>query len=279
MRNQYKVALVRLCRLLGLTPQAYHQHFKYQQSKEVIEQLVLRHLLTIRKHHPRMGVRKLYTIIKPFLHHHTIKMGRDTLFKLMRTNQLLVVRRTSPNITTNSLHHYYKHPNLIKAYVPKAINELWVSDITYWKIEDGYIYISLVTDAYSRKIVGYDVAKSLQAIGAVKALTMALGTLTNKPVKLIHHSDRGTQYCCNEYVSLLTENNIQISMTDNGDPYENALAERINGILKNEYLYQHRVKNINQARKIINLTVKLYNQKRPHMSCGYQTPDTVHLRC
>jgi transposase InsO family protein len=224
-----------------------------------------------------MGVRKLYSIIEPFLYEHSIKMGRDALFKLMKIKQLLVVRKRSPHITTNSLHRFYKYPNLVEQYTPKAINTLWVSDITYWKMRNGYLYISLVTDAYSRKVVGYHVAKNLEAAGTVKAMAMALGTIKNKPLKLIHHSDRGTQYCCNEYIKLLKENNIQISMTANGDPYENALAERINGILKGEYLYQHRLKSIDQARKIMDLTIKLYNKERPHMSWGYKTPEAVHL--
>jgi len=283
MKNHYRqIALVRLCRLLGVTRQAYYQHFKSGQNKRVTNHIVLKQILSIRKWHPRMGGRKIYKMIKPFLQHHTIKMGRDALFNLMEDNQLQVIRKKRKNVTTNSYHRFHKYPNLINGYTPQRINEIWVSDITYWKIDEGYVYISLITDAYSRKVVGYHVAKNLGTAETLQALTMALKKIENKPSRLIHHSDRGIQYCSTEYVKLLQDNNIQISMTANGDPYENALAERMNGILKGEYLYEYAVSNLTQARKIMDLTVKLYNEERPHMSWDYKTPESVHaliLKC
>ena len=155
-------------------------------------------------------------------------------------------------------------------------NQLWVSDITYWQIQKGYVYISLITDAYSRKIVGYHVSDNLETAGPIQALKEALGQLEELPDGLIHHSDRGIQYCSTEYVKLLEANKIQISMTEQGDPYENALAERMNGIIKEEYLNEYKVATIEQARMILSFTVDLYNEERPHLSWNLKTPQSVH---
>lgn len=165
--------------------------------------------------------------------------------------------------------------------VPKHPNQLWVSDITYWKITSGnHIYISLITDAYSRKIVGYNVAETMEAIESVKALQMALSAFdrADRPSQLIHHSDRGIQYCSNQYVKLLQDYGINISMTENGDPLENAIAERINGILKAEYLIANETNNITEAKRQLNKAIKLYNEHRPHMSLGNHTPEVVHQK-
>ncbi|AYB30991.1 IS3 family transposase [Chryseolinea soli] len=280
MKLRYKhIALIRLCRLLGITSQAYYQHFKHQNSQQTTLKVVLSQVYKIRDRHPRMGGRKIYRMIQSFLHEHQIKMGRDAFFKLLEINNLLVVRKKRKVFTTNSQHHFHKYPNLIKQCIPDRVNQLWVSDITYWKINSGYVYISLITDAYSRKIIGYHVAKTLEATGTVQALKMALRTIQTKPISLIHHSDRGLQYCCRQYTQLLRDSLIQISMTENGDPYENALAERVNGILKEEYLNEYSVHNLNQAKMTMDLVVRLYNEERPHMSCGYQTPEIIHSRC
>jgi transposase InsO family protein len=225
-----------------------------------------------------MGGRKILKMIRPFVQEHEIKLGRDSFFDLLRVNHLLVKRRKVRQYTTNSYHSFRKYPSLIKGYTPKSVNQLWVSDITYWKTNKGYVYISLITDAYSRKIVGYHVAKNLEAIETIKALKMAVGNLQATPSNLIHHSDRGLQYCSNEYVKLLRDNNIKISMTENGDPYENALAERMNGIVKNEYLYNYPVTQLIQAKSVMDTVVKLYNEDRPHMSCGYETPESIHSK-
>lgn len=207
---------------------------------------------------------------------HQIKLGRDGLFNLLSMNNLLVRRRKRKVHTTNSFHWLHKYSNLINGFVPTASNQLWVSDITYWKIGSGHVYISLITDAFSHKIVGYQVAETLAAIESVQALKMALLTLQNLKVQLIHHSDRGIQYCSSEYVKLLQDNDIQISMTENGDPLENALAERMNGILKDEYLECYSVDNINEAKLLLASVIKLYNEERPHLSIGNMTPEQVH---
>lgn len=277
MKAYYKsVALAKLCRLLGITPQAYYKHFKRQTKQQTITQLILKQITRIRSNHPHMGGRKLYKLIGPFLEEHQIKMGRDALFDLLSINHLLVKRKRRKAITTNSLHPYRKYPNLIKGYLPKTINRLWVSDITYWRIDSGFVYISLITDAYSRKIVGYHVSDNASTGEVIQALKMALKEAKDNTSNLFHHSDRGIQYCSHEYTNLLKSHHIQISMTQNGDPYENAMAERVNGIIKEEYLNDYRVATLAKAKKILALVIKLYNEERPHMSCAYQVPQSVH---
>jgi len=216
-----------------------------------------------------MGGRKLYLKLQPFMKLHGIKLGRDGLFNLLAAHYLLIRRRKRHIQTTQSLHRFKKYPNQIINFTPTGPNQLWVSDITYWDIAGKYWYISLITDAYSHKIVGYQLAQSLEAIESIQALQMALSTLksTESHFNLIHHSDRGTQYCSNAYVKLLEAYQIQISMTNNGDPLENAVAERVNGIIKEEYLAHYQVSSIQEAKEILQKVVKLYNDDRPHMNC------------
>jgi putative transposase len=238
------VSLGRLCLLFGITRQSYYQHYWHVEETCFEHKLLLSEVLRIRKNHPRMGGRKLYDLLEPFMLEHQIKLGRDNLFDLLAANNLLVRRRKRRIHTTNSFHWLRKYPNLIRDFTPKASNELWVSDITYWKIETGHVYISLITDAYSHKIVGYQVAETLEAIESIKALQTAISSIEQPISHLIHHSDRGIQYCSSDYVKLLQDNGIEISMTENGDPLENAIAERINGIVKDEYLECYQVKDI-----------------------------------
>lgn len=280
MKNIYpNVALGKFCRLLGISRQAYYQHFRYKEQLAFEDGLIVSEILKIRKRHPYMGTRKLYRFIQPFLLEHRLKIGRDRLFGILSANHLLVRRRKKQTITTNSLHRFRKYSNLIKDFTPTSSNQLWVGDITYWKINSGFVYISFITDAYSRKIVGYHLADSLHTSGTIQALEMAIGILPKgkeRGLKLIHHSDRGTQYCSYPYVQLLQSNNIAISMTENGDPLENAIAERINGIIKEEYLNAYKVKNIIKAKELLKAIIKLYNNERPHMSIGNHTPNQVH---
>ncbi len=271
-----QVNLAKLCRLLGVTRQAYYQHFWRKEDLNIEQKLVIQEVLKIRQNHRHIGGRKLYEILQPFLLEHQIKMGRDALFDLLSAHQLLVRKKKRKVYTTHSFHWLRKYPNLIKDLHPVASNQLWVSDITYWKYKQGYLYLSLITDAYSHKIVGYHLAQSLEAVETARALKMALKELNQLPKSLIHHSDRGIQYCSAEYVKLLKNNNILISMTENGDPLENAIAERINGIIKQEYLDGHDVKSITQARLLLKRAVALYNKERPHMSIGYLVPELVH---
>lgn len=225
-----------------------------------------------------MGTRKLYELLEPFMLEHAIKMGRDGLFDLLAANKLLIRKRKRSVQTTYSRHWLRKYPNLIKDFIPKTINQLWVSDITYWKINpQKHLYISLTTDAYSRKIIGYQVAETMESVESSKALQMALSTLNSTNYTgLIHHSDRGIQYCSGRYVKLLQDYDVKVSMTEKGDPLENAIAERVNGILKEEYLNHCQVNNLKEAQRCLKQVVETYNNERPHMSIGYLTPTKIH---
>lgn len=278
MKDSYaRVSLGRLCRLLGITRQAYYQHFWQQKSYSIEESFILSQISRIRKDHPAMGGRKLYQLLQTFFSEHQIKIGRDRLFDLLATNNLLIKKKRRRYITTFSNHWMKKWPNLIRQMSVERTNQLWVSDITYWKVAGTYLYISLITDAYSHKIVGYYLSKTLESVGTMKALQIALkGLPALLPHSLIHHSDRGSQYCSENYVKLLQDKGIQISMTENGDPLENAIAERVNGILKEEYLNHYQTYTISQADQLLQETIKLYNEQRPHFSIGLHTPDLVH---
>jgi len=213
-------------------------------------------------------------LLQFFGQQHGILFGRDALFDLLRDHDLLVRRRKRKAQTTFSKHRFRKYPNQIREFVTLAANQLWVSDITYIVVADQFAYLSLITDAYSRKIVGFYLSKTLEAEGCIKALKMAMGTTKNLE-GLIHHSDRGVQYCCHKYVALLNKASIKISMTENGDPLENAIAERVNGILKEEYLLQ-KYACFEDAQKSIAKTVTVYNSLRPHSSCEMKTPNEAH---
>jgi transposase InsO family protein len=271
------IGLAKLCGWFGVTRQAYYQNNWEGFSTTLEEDLILQKVKVIRKNHRRMGTRKLYEMIQPFMLEHRIKMGRDALFNMLSANQLLVRKRKRRIQTTNSSHWLRKYPNLIREFIPSAINQLWVSDITYWKINESHIYISFVTDAFSHKIVGYQVAETMEAVESIQALKMGLSALGAEPhLQLTHHSDRGIQYCSYAYVKLLQDYNIKISMTENGDPLENAIAERINGIIKDEYLDGHHVTTILEAKELLKTVVELYNNERPHMSIGNLTPNQIH---
>ena len=279
MKNNFaRIGLARLCGWFGITRQAYYQNNWEGVSTTLEEELIIQQVKKIRSNHKRMGTRKLYEMLHPFMQEHAIKMERDVLFNLLSANHLLVRRRKRRIKTTNSYHWLRKYPNLIRGFVPTAINQLWVSDITYWKLEENPVYISFITDAYSHKIVGYQVADTMEAIETVRALQMAISSLgAERPLNLIHHSDRGIQYCSQSYIKLLKEKGMQISMTENGDPLENAIAERVNGIIKDEYLDNYQVSTINQAKELLKAVIELYNTERPHMSISNFTPNQIHL--
>jgi len=283
MKGQFThIGLAKLCGWFGLTRQAYYQDGWKGVDISIEEDILLSEVSKIRENHKRMGTRKLYEKLHSFMLEHRIKMGRDALFDLLSSNHMLVRKRKRRITTTQSHHWLRKYTNLIKGFIPTAPNQLWVSDITYWKINGSHVYISFITDAFSRKVVGYHVAETLEAIETIQALRMALSGLFERPEShpnLIHHSDRGVQYCSHDYVKLLKDNHAQISMTENGDPLENAIAERLNGILKDEYLNDSSVKTIIEAKIILSQAVNLYNEDRPHMSIGNLYPSQVHKQC
>jgi transposase InsO family protein len=241
------------------------------------EMLIVNQVIEIRKHHRVMGTRKLYELLYPFMLEHQIKMGRDALFDCLAKHYLLVRKRKRKISTTMSHHHYYKWTNLAKDLVITGPNQLYVSDITYWKQGEVLVYVNLITDAYSHKIVGYHAALTLEAVESIKALNMALSPLTKHQMdNLMHHSDRGIQYCCSKYIEILQSNNIKISMTERSEPTDNAIAERVNGILKEEYLRFYQIKDCEHAQQLLTEAIRLYNDERPHMSIGNLTPTHVH---
>ena len=280
MKSSFQhIGLAKLCGWFGITRQAYYQNRWSSIDTIIDDELILQQVKQIRQKHPKLGTRKLYDKLQIFMTEHSIKMGRDALFDLLSANHLLIRKRKRKIQTTNSSHWLRKYSNLIKEFVPTNINQLWVSDITYWKINTNkHVYISFITDTYSHKIVGHHVSETLDATESIKALKMALSAIeeTESKSSLIHHSDRGIQYCSSGYVKLLQDNNIEISMTENGDPLENAIAERVNGIIKDEYLESYQVNNIEDARALLNSVVALYNNDRPHMSISNLTPNQVH---
>jgi len=224
---------------------------------------------------PRLGGRKLLLRVQPRLPEE-LKLGRDRFFDFLRENGLLVRKKRNRVRTTYSNHWLRKYPNLIKGYVPERAHQLWVSDITYIETAEGFGYLSLITDGYSRKIIGWELGDSPEAKHTVSALQKALSQLPKRNRNIFHHSDRGVQYCCDEYVKLLKNNHIQISMTENGDPRENAIAERINGILKDEWLSQIKLRTRSEAREQLERIIKIYNEKRPHSSLDMNTPHEAH---
>lgn len=277
MKENFKgIGLADLCSWFGVTRQAYYQSKKRVLQDLIEQEILLDRIANIRKDHKRLGGRKLFYKLEDFMNEHNIKMGRDAFFDLLREHNLLIKQRKRYHVTTNSNHWMKKYPNLIKGLEPLGPNHIWVSDITYWKTKGGHYYISFITDAYSRKIVGYHVADTMEAIESIAALKMAIKTLNPEATGLIHHSDRGSQYCSSGYVKTLKNKGIKISMTENGDPLENAIAERVNGIIKGEYLFDYEIKSLSKAKEILKSVVKLYNEDRPHSSIGNATPSELH---
>lgn len=265
-----------LCSLLGYSRQSYYQYQQHKQKQALQVDLLLWQVALIRKQQKRLGTRKLFFLMRHFMQQHSIQIGRDTLFALLRENGLLVRRRKQKKpVTTFSNHWMRKYDNLIIDFIPTVPNQIYVSDLTYITFKDSFANLSLVTDAYSRKIVGFCLAETLSADGCIQALKMAIAN-ANGDI-LIHHSDRGTQYCCMDYVALLTKHNINISMARSGDPLENALAERVNGILKDELL-EEQYANFDQAQQAVALAISIYNHQRPHSSIDMLTPVEAHLR-
>lgn len=257
-----------MCRLFGRTRQAFHKRQRSFVKRSFHEHLIVSEVKRFRQRQPFVGVRKLHRMlqIKGF------EIGRDRLFDLLRDEHMLIRRRRKYVQTTNSRHRFRKYSNLIREEVVSEANRVFVADITYIDTVEGFCYLSLITDVYSRKIVGYELSRSLASAGPQRALFMAL-QLVSDPEKLIHHSDRGIQYCCDEYVSILEKNKISISMTEEDHIYENALAERINGILKTEFMLGEKLQSFEIARKLVRESIRIYNQERLHMSLGYQTPE------
>jgi len=269
-----KVGQQTLCRLLGYTRQAFHKGRRREERKVMEAELVVQEVLRIRRVQKRLGSRKLHYMLTPFISAHGMKMGRDQLNELLREHSLLVRRRRRRKPQTTVSCRWRRYPNLIKDYLPTRADQVWVSDITYVEVGRGFGFLSLITDAYSRMILGFKLSRDLGTKGCLAALRMAF---RNDPDRhsLIHHSDRGTQYTSSAYVRLLGKT--RISMTQNGDPMENAIAERVNGILKQELL-ERRFESFREAEEGIAEAISTYNHLRPHLSIDMLTPAEAHAR-
>jgi len=233
--------------------------------------MVLVFVRQFRRQQPRVGTRKLHLMLA----YNGIHIGRDRLFEILRERKLLVHKRKRYIRTNDSRHPFRYYPNLIKDIQINRPDQVYVSDITYIHTLDGFQYLSLITDYYSRKIVGYDLSSNLSIEGSIRALKMALRQVKD-PSRLIHHSDRGVQYCSNAYIDILKKRSVKISMTEQDHVYENALAERVNGILKDEFCLGDTLQSKDVARKLVRESVRIYNQQRLHMSLNYRTPESVY---
>ena len=268
----------RACQHFGVSRQSFYQRRQRQGQQAARAEQVLAEVRAERTLLPRLGTRKLLHRIAPRLRVQGVACGRDALFTLLRSQQLLVPQKCSFTKTTNSHHRFRKHPNLLKdAPKPTIPNQVYASDITYLSTRQGTVYLSLITDAYSRKIVGAHVHSSLQTAGCLTALAQAVRQAGVAANACIHHSDRGTQYCSDGYQLALQAAGLRCSMTDGHDCYQNALAERVNGILKDEFLFLL-PDDLAQARLLVEQAVHLYNEERPHLALNYCTPNQVHCQ-
>jgi putative transposase len=271
-----------MCAVFERGKQAYYKQLQCSQNKAAEEDVVVGLIKKKRETWKRGSGRNLHQCLKKELSQHQIKMGRDKFFDVLRNNDLLIKPKRIRAKTTCSYHHFNKNKNLIKCASPQRCNEIWVSDITYvWlKQQDKFCYLSVVTDLYSRKIIGHCVYEDLSVKGSLEALKQALKQRKEKTESLIHHSDRGVQYCCHTYVKLLQKNNVQISMTETGDPLENAVAERIHRTIKEEFTTDREINfsTIAEAKTAIRKFIDFYNQHRPHRSIQWYTPNEAHKR-
>ena len=279
MKQYYpSTGLEKLCGLFGKTRQAFYDISWRSSDEQLQEAFVIDKVKAIRAQIEGIGGVQLYNMIKPELQLHAIALGRDRFYELLRKHDLLIKRKKRYAITTDSNHPYYKWPDLRGNLTLTGIEQLWVSDITYLRTANGFVYLSLITDAYSRKIMGYHVSQHLKAQGCIIALNKAINGLNSKKEnrQLLHHSDRGIQYCCEQYVTILQNNHISISMTQTGSPYDNAVAERVNGILKHQLGLRQVFKNYAAAVEGVCSAIDAYNCLRPHRSVSNLTPEQAH---
>ena len=269
-----------MCTVFGHSKQAYYKQLQQNSNTAVKEEVIVGLIKKKRQIWKRGSGRNLHQSLQPEFKTHDIKIGRDKFFDVLRNNYLLIKSKRSRTKTTCSYHHFNRYKNCIENAVPARANEIWVADITYlWlKPQDKFCYLSIVTDLYSRKIAGHCVHESLSVKGCIDALKQALRNRKDKNESLIHHSDRGVQYCCHAYVKLLQKQKIQISMTQTGDPLENAVAERIHKTIKEEFTNDRQINfcNIEDAKTEIRRFIEFYNQQRPHRSVQWLTPNEAH---
>ena len=265
-----------ICNGFSLKRDAFYKYQKRYVKRKLVECQVISLVNKSRRTLPREGTRKLMKSLKNDFEKQQLRIGRDRLFRILRENDLLIRRKKYSSRTTNSYHRFYKYNNIIKDVDINRPNQVWAADITYIRTISGFCYLALITDMYSRKIVGYDLSDSLELNGCLRALQKAI--YQAKDTKgLIHHSDRGIQYCSNTYTQILKRKKIDISMTEENHCYENAMAERVNGILKDEFYLDQTFTSMAHAKRATKNAIKLYNTKRLHLSLDYKTPNYVHL--
>ncbi|MEK6615108.1 MAG: IS3 family transposase [Bacteroidota bacterium] len=262
--------------MFGVSKQAYYKRIKTHQKKEMEQQMVLNEVAKIRKRMTQTGTRKLYEHLRSVLPQLEVKMGRDALFTLLRNKGLLIRKTKRFHITTDSKHFFFKAPNLIKDLNIKHAEQVFVCDITYIKTDEAHAYLAVVTDAYSKKIMGWALDDNIKVSMVKQALEMAHSSCIYGHDTIIHHSDRGIQYCCPDYTEFAEQKGFIMSTTQKYDPYENAVAERINGILKYEFGLRKTIATIDLARKMVAEAVTIYNTERLHWSLDLKTPEQVH---
>lgn len=260
--------------MFGVSRQVYYRRLYAVKMRKTRAAQVIELVAAVRLRLPKVGARKLYFLLKKELN--SLQVGRDMLFRILKANHMLIIPNRRYHITTNSHHRFRKHKNLIEHVVPESPEQIWVSDITYVGNRRYPMYLALVTDAYSKKIMGYDLSNSLDSSGSIRALKMSIKARKYINTTLTHHSDRGLQYCSNEYQSLLTKSKIRCSMTESYDPYANAVAERVNGILKSEFIGYKNNFTLPIMNELIKNSITIYNEIRPHYSCSYNTPLQMH---
>lgn len=278
MKQHYpKIGMGQLCRLFGKSRQAYYELINRCNYNDLTTSVILNQVVSIRQILPKTGLIKLYKMLKSSFESEGIAIGRDRFCSLLRSRDLQLKQRKYQVKTTQSTHRFNKWPNLIEHIHLQQPGQLWVSDITYLKTQSGFLYLSLITDAFSKKIIGHHLSLTLKTSSCIIALKKAIEAEKNTYTNLIHHSDRGIQYCCDAYINILKQNNIAISMTQTGSPYDNAIAERVNGILKHELQLKNTFEGYKQALNQVNQAIYKYNCIRLHMSVGFMTPQNAHL--
>lgn len=258
-----------------MSRQNYYKERQKRKALRIEKEAVLALVHELRGEHPRMGVRKLHHLLQERMRRQGVQLGRDRMFALLRSEGLLVKPKRRWTKTTYSRHNLPVFKNLVRDREAVAVNQIWNADLTCLQVGTGFMYLSLISDQHSRKIVGYHCSDNLESVGCQQALKMALKGLDG-PQKPIHHSDRGCQYCCHPYAQQLQSAGLSISMTEQNHCYENAYAERLNGILKSEYGLGEWLPDKKTARRCVQQAIWLYNHRRPHLSLNFKTPEQVH---
>lgn len=277
MKDYYKnVGLSTLCGLFGYTRQAWYEHINRQQNRRFDESIILDLVRRERGVAKRLGCRSLFQILSEEIVAHDIKIGRDAFFDLLKRHDLLIRPQRKYTVTTNSFHRFRKYPNLIANMTVLQSERVWVSDITYIRVGNKFYYLILITDVYSKKVVGFNFDDTMDTDFCLKALREALAQREYPERKLIHHSDRGVQYCSHKYTEVLKQNGIDISMTESGSPYENPLAERMNRTFKDRFDIGRTFSSASEAQRAVNQSIAYYNGRIPHSSCDMMTPNEAH---